>query len=150
MSVGLRTKDCLAVVLLGLCALQAAGCAEVSGTGAVKTSAPSNPSSMPSIPVNVTATAGNAQVTLSWNASADATAYHVKRGAASGGPFSQIAAPSMTGYVDAPLTNGTTYFYVVSSVGAAGESSNSAAVSAKPTAPSQPTPPSATVTGVTI
>jgi polysaccharide biosynthesis protein PslG len=150
MSVRRRAKDCLVAVLLGLCALHAAGCAEVSGTGATKTSAPSNPPGMPASPVNVTATAGNAQVTLSWNASANARAYHVKRGPASGGPFSQIAAPSMTGYVDTPLMNGTTYFYVVSSVGATGESSNSASVSAKPTAPSQPPPPSATVTGVTI
>ena len=47
------------------------------------------------------ATAGNAQVAIAWTASTGATSYHVKRGTASAGPFTQISAPTSTAFTDA-------------------------------------------------
>ncbi|MFZ1030600.1 MAG: glycoside hydrolase family 44 protein, partial [Candidatus Acidiferrales bacterium] len=85
------------------------------------------------------ATAGNAQITLSWSADSGATGYYVKRSTITGGPYTQIATQSSTTYADAGLTNGTKYFYVVAAYNSAGASANSAEASATPTLP----PPSA-------
>jgi fibronectin type 3 domain-containing protein len=84
------------------------------------------------VPGGVTATTGNAEVGLRWSPSVMATSYHVKRSTVSGGPYTLIAAPTFTGYTDVGVKNGVTYFYVVSAVASAGESANSAQVSAKP------------------
>ena len=89
----------------------------------------------PAAPTGLMATAGNAQVGLSWSASAGATGYHVKRSGTTGGPYTQVGAPGVASYTDATVANGTPYFYVVSAVNAAGESANSSEVSATPTAP---------------
>lgn len=96
----------------------------------------SSSASVPAVPAGVTATAGNAQVSLTWTASGDATRYHVKRATKSGGPYSQIAAPTSASYIDTSLTNGTRYYYVASALDSAGESANSAQVSAVPATPS--------------
>jgi hypothetical protein len=93
------------------------------------------PISVPPPPINLTATAGNTQVSLSWTASTGAASYNVKRGTVSGGPYATITSPTTTSYVDMGVTNGTAYFYVVTAVNAAGESGNSNQVSATPTAP---------------
>jgi cellulose 1,4-beta-cellobiosidase len=87
-----------------------------------------------SAPTNLKATAGNAQVTLSWNASAGAASYNVKRAAASGGPYSTLASGSSSlSYLDTAVTNGTTYYYVVSAVAAGGnETADSSQASATP------------------
>ncbi len=45
-----------------------------------------------------------------------------KRATTSGGPYTQVANTSATNDTDAALTNGTTYYYVVSAVNSAGES----------------------------
>ena len=87
---------------------------------------------VPPAPGGLTATAGNTQVSLAWNASSGATSYHVKRATASGGPYTQVAAPATTSATDTGLTNGTAYYYVVSAVNSAGESANSSQVSATP------------------
>jgi fibronectin type 3 domain-containing protein len=99
---------------------------------------PSAPVTVPSTPSGVKATAGNTQVVLSWTASSGATSYHVKRATVSGGPYTQVAAPTAASDTDTGLTNGTTYFYVVSAVNSAGESANSAPVSATPVAAAAP------------
>jgi fibronectin type 3 domain-containing protein len=97
---------------------------------------PNTPSVAPAAPTNLTATPGNAVVALTWTASAGATGYNVKRATTSGGPYTQLAAPSSNGYTDSSVTNGTTYYYVVSAFNSSGESANSAQVSATPNAPS--------------
>ena len=102
----------------------------------------------PSAPTGLAATAGNQQVSLAWNASGGATSYHVKRSTTHGGPYSQIAAPTNTNYTDTGLTNGTTYYYVVSAVNATGESANSSEVSATPSTDAVATIPPAP-TGLT-
>src|SRR5579864_7507975 len=86
----------------------------------------------PAAPTNLMANAGNGQVGLSWSASSGATSYNVKRSTTSGGPYTTIASPTTTSYTDTGVTNGTTYFYVVSAVNTAGESANSSQVSAMP------------------
>ena len=99
------------------------------------TSAPS----IPPAPSGLSATPGNAQVSLSWNASSGATSYNVKRSTTNGGPYSTIATGvGTTGYTNTGLTNGTTYYYVVSASNTAGESPNSNQASATPTAGSSP------------
>jgi hypothetical protein len=87
----------------------------------------------PSAPTNLSATAGDMQVSLSWNSVAGATSYSVKRSTVSGGPYSTIVSGhTTTSYIDSSLTNGSTYYYVVSASNAEGESSNSTQVSAVP------------------
>jgi fibronectin type 3 domain-containing protein len=94
----------------------------------------------PPSPTGLTATSGNAQVVLSWTASSGATSYKVKRAAVTGGPYTTIGSPTSTSYTDSGLTNGTTYYYVVTAVNSAGESGNSPEVNATPHA-TPPTPP---------
>jgi len=106
---------------------------------------PAAPAAPPATPTGLQATAGNAQVSLSWTASTSATSYHVKRSTTNGGPYTQVSAPATANFVDTGLSNGTAYFYVVSAVNAAGESANSSQASATPVAPA--TPP-ATPTGL--
>src|ERR1022692_47633 len=88
----------------------------------------------PSAPAGLTATAGDQQISLSWSASSGATSYNLKRSTTHGGPYSQINAPTATGFTDTGLTDGTTYYYVVSAVNSTGESANSGEVSATPSA----------------
>jgi fibronectin type 3 domain-containing protein len=92
----------------------------------------------PAAPTSLTASAGNAQASLSWSAVAGAASYNVKRALVSGGPYGFVANPTDTSFTDTGLTAGTTYYYVVSANNAAGESANSAEASAI-TAPSAPT-----------
>ncbi len=90
--------------------------------------------SAPAAPA-LTATAGVAQVTLNWNSVTDATSYNVYRATTSGGTYTQIATGVIgTSYTDTELTNGTTYYYVVTAVNGAGESAYSNEASAMPTA----------------
>ena len=107
---------------------ESANSAQVSAT-------PTAPSVSPPAPTNLTATAGDTQVSLIWSASNGATSYNVKRSGTSGGPYTQIAAPTSTSYTDTALTNGTTYYYVVSAINSTGESANSAQVVAVPNPP---------------
>jgi len=91
-------------------------------------------------PTGLVATAGNAQVALTWIASTNATSYNVKRSSVSGGETT-LATVTTTNYADAGLNNGTTYYYEVSAVNGNGEGANSAEVSATPHTipPSAPT-----------
>jgi fibronectin type 3 domain-containing protein len=99
-------------------------------------------------PTNVTALAGNAKVDLSWFASTGATGYNIKRSTTAGGPYTSVAS-NVTGspYTDTTVTNGTTYYYVITAVNATGESANSAQVSATPQAPLPAAPTVPTLTG---
>jgi fibronectin type 3 domain-containing protein len=119
--------------------VSAANSAGSSGNSSEVSATPAFP--VPTAPANLAATAGNAQVALTWSASALATGYHVKRSTSSGTEI-QIATPSTNSYTDTGVTNGTKYFYVVSGVDSAGESANSNEVSVTPEAPQQapPTP----------
>jgi hypothetical protein len=85
-----------------------------------------------SAPTGLTATAGNTEVSLSWNASPGASSYNVKRALVSGGAYTTVTNLAATNCTDTGLVNGTTYYYVVSAVNASGESANSTEASAVP------------------
>lgn len=99
------------------------------------TATPVGATTPPATPINVVATGIDSAITLTWTASAGATTYHIKRSATSGGPYTQIATSNSPAYTDAPLTNGTTYYYVISASNSAGESANSVQVSSAPSGP---------------
>jgi hypothetical protein len=91
----------------------------------------------PAAPTGLAATAGNAQVSLSWTASSGATSYTVKRGTTTGGPYTDFnpnPTTTTTSFTDTSVVNGTTYFYVVTASNAGGESANSSEISATPAA----------------
>ncbi len=100
----------------------------------------------PTAPTGVSATPGNAQVTISWTAVAGATSYNLYWSTATGvTPANGTKVAGVTNpYVQTGLANGTTYYYVVTAANANGESTASAQASAQPTAP----PPPAAPTGV--
>jgi hypothetical protein len=105
-------------------------------------SAPTAASTAPAAPLNLTASGGNQQISLAWTASTGATSYNVKRAATNGGPYTTVASPAGTSYTDTTVTNGTTYYYVVTAVSTSGESANSNLASATPNAtPPPPVPP---------
>ena len=85
-------------------------------------------------PTNLLATPGNNNIALNWTGSVGATNYYVKRSLTNGGPYTVIGYPNTTSYSDLTAVNGTTYYYVVSALNAAGESANSSQVSAIPVA----------------
>ncbi|HWH79064.1 MAG TPA: hypothetical protein VNT76_16895, partial [Candidatus Binatus sp.] len=93
--------------------------------------APGSVSGPPAAPGSLTASPGDSKITLAWNGSADS--FKVKRSLTNGGPYAVIATNVLTAnFLDSPLTNGTTYYYVVSGVNAIGESADSAQASATP------------------
>ena len=95
---------------------------------------------LPVAPTGLTAKAGNGQVGLSWTAVTGAVSYNIKHATISGGPYTKIVGNiSSTSFTNTGLKNGTTYYYMVSAVNSAGESPNSAPVSATPKAPVAPT-----------
>jgi hypothetical protein len=105
------------------------GCGK-SSTSTTTTQAP------PSAPTNLTATPGNAEVSLSWTASAGATGYSIQRSSSDGGPYNAIhSSSSSTSYVDSSVTNGKTYYYVVQASNSSGSSGNSNQAPATPEAP---------------
>jgi hypothetical protein len=95
----------------------------------------------PSQPLNLQATAGNNQVTLTWTApssdgGAPITSYTIYR-ATTTDQYIQIATVSntATNYLDLTVTSGQTYYYTITASNAAGESDNSNVATATPTAP---------------
>jgi len=104
----------------------------------------------PSAPTGVTATAGNAQVTLSWNKVSNAAAYNIYWSTSSGvTPANGTKIPNVTTpYTQPGLTNGVTYYYVVTAINNSGESAPSAQVSATPSGSGGSGSSPATPTGV--
>jgi len=93
-------------------------------------------------PAGLTATPGNAQVSLAWPASVGATSYHVKRATVSGGPYTTVTCATTTTYTDTGLINGTPYYYVVSAAYSAGPNAGGESVdSSEASAPPQGSPP---------
>ena len=103
-----------------------------AGTSANSSQVSATPSASLAAPTGLAATPGNAQVSLTWNASAGATGYNVKRSTTNGSGYATVSSPTGTSYTDTGLTNGTAYYYVVSAVAAGSESVNSSQVSATP------------------
>jgi len=101
----------------------------------------------PSVPQNIQASAGNAQVFLSWTASSSnggsaVTNYQIYRGTSSYGEHFLTEIGNVTSYNDTSVTNGQTYFYEVIAINSAGKSSfysNQASATTKPLPPATPT-----------
>ena len=89
---------------------------------------------IPVVPTGVTAMAVSSGVGLSWNASPGASSYNIERSTVSGGPYTMVGTAPSTAYTDPSVTVGTTYYYVISAVNAAGASTNSAETSVNPAA----------------
>jgi hypothetical protein len=70
-------------------------------------------------------------VTLTWNASQNATSYNVYRGAMHGGPYLKVAsAIANPTYTDVQVTSGQTLYYVTTAVNGSSESGYSNEASA--------------------
>jgi len=98
---------------------------------------PYPPSPVPPVPMDLTATAGLGRVDLKWSPSGaySTQGYSIMRSTASGGPYSQVFSTKTNTsphYADLDVTNGTTYYYVVSAINQSGTSGNSAPASATP------------------
>ena len=107
-----------------------------SGAGSPSTQVSATPQAAPAAPGNLTATAGDSQVSLNWSASPGATSYTLQRALAADGNYIAVAnGLTATAYVDASLVNGTTYSYTVAASNAGGSSTASSPASARPTAP---------------
>lgn len=74
----------------------------------------------PAAPANLQAEPGNGQVTLAWQAVADAAQYIVLRSPLSGGGHVRVALTTDPSYTDTEVVNGQRYYYVVQAIDAAG------------------------------
>ncbi len=114
------------------------------GEGPRSNEASATPANVPSAPQALSATAGNAQATLTWTSPSDdggssITNYVIYRGTTSGGEVILTSIGNVLTYLDTGLSNGQTYYYKVSAINAIGEGSQSDEVSATPgTVPSAP------------
>ena len=100
---------------------------------------------LPPAPTGLTSTAGDAKVTLTWNAVATAGAtYSVFRGTTTNGEASAAVMTGLTSatFTNTGLTNGTTYFFKVTAVVGGVSSAMSTETSATPAA--VPPPPAPT------
>jgi hypothetical protein len=98
----------------------------------------SDSGAVPAAPTGVTVAAGDGQVTVSWDAVSGVTSYNIYMAAQSGVTKSNYSA--LTGgmahigaqnpFVHTGLTNGSTYYFVVTAVNASGESPESTEISA--------------------
>src|SRR5258708_19080686 len=89
---------------------------------------------VPPTPTGLTATGGNAVVSLSWGSSSGATSYKLYRRTTSGGEGTTPYASGITttSYTDNGVTSGTTYYYKVAAVNTAGMSAQSSEANATP------------------
>jgi fibronectin type 3 domain-containing protein len=93
---------------------------------------------VPNAPTGLTAKAGDSSVALTWNTASGALSYNVYYGTASGVTKSSgkvVSAGAAPTYTLTGLTNGTTYYFVVTAANQGGESAISAEVNAKPVSP---------------
>jgi fibronectin type 3 domain-containing protein/lysophospholipase L1-like esterase len=111
------------------------------GESSVSSEVSAIPGGAPSVPAGVNASTGDRQVTLNWNSVTGATSYNIYWSTFSGvsrstgAEITNVTSP----YTHSGLTNGATYYYVVTAIGDCGESSVSSEVSATPgAAPSAP------------
>ncbi len=94
----------------------------------------------PETPLNLWAQAGNGQATVHWTEVDRATSCTIKRATVPGGPYVTVGTRDVpatgwdlgTSFTDTDLTNGTTYYYNVTSSNEAGPSAASLGVAVTP------------------
>lgn len=101
-----------------------------------------NPTNNPSYPVATSAPvaptisralAGDSKVLILWQGIPLASGYNLKRSTVSGGPYTPVTtAVTAASYTDSAVSNGTTYYYVLTATNQIGESALSPEVSATP------------------
>ena len=106
----------------------------LAGCGSGTLSSPTV-STVPAIPIGITAAGGTQQVTISWPTTSGATSYNVYYSTTAGVTISN--GTKITGatspYTQTGLLGGTTYYYIVTAVNSVGESTASAQVTATTT-----------------
>jgi fibronectin type 3 domain-containing protein len=94
---------------------------------------------LPPAPTNATASAADAQVTVSWTAVSEAESYNVYRSDSQTGTYTKVGTPTTASYVDTVGVVGT-YYYKASAVSMGGfESAHSTPITVAVTPPSTPT-----------
>jgi len=121
------------------------------GEGPMSNEVSGTPATTPTGPLVFPPLAGDAQVTLSWQApfyegGLPVTNYDIYRGTSSGSESLLNTIGNVLEYVDTGLTNGVTYYYQVSATNAAGEGPRSSEIHAIPTAPRDTTKPTVAIT----
>jgi len=132
-------------ILLTACFIAAAGCSGSSSNMSTP--------AIPARPTGVTAIAGAGQITIAWSNVNGASSYNVYRGASGVSKITgtKVASVVTRSYVDSSgLVNGNTYYYVVTAVNSAGESSDSSPVHATVPALAPPTAVSAVAGNNTV
>ncbi|ABQ26212.1 fibronectin type III domain-containing protein [Geotalea uraniireducens] len=122
---------------------ESAASAQVSAT---TNATPTPTPTLPAAPTGVMATGGTNQVTLSWSAVSNAASYNIYWSTKTGVTTSNGTKISgaMSPAVQAGLAAGTTYYYIVTAVNSAGESTPSVQVAATTVTPTPaPTVPAA-------
>lgn len=114
--------------------------------GGSSSSNTNNTTTVPTVPIGLTATAGNAQVALAWAAVSGATSYNIYYSTTTGVSTTsgtKISGITAASYMQISLTNGTPYYYIVTALNSAGESTASSQATATPiipiTVPTAPT-----------
>jgi fibronectin type 3 domain-containing protein/regulation of enolase protein 1 (concanavalin A-like superfamily) len=79
------------------------------------------------VPVNLIVAAGDAKNILEWDSILNFT-YTIKRSTTPGGPYTTIANLSTTRFTDTSVSNGTIYYYIVTSTDSAASSKEVAAL----------------------
>jgi phage tail sheath protein FI/fibronectin type 3 domain-containing protein len=135
--------------------VEASNAGGASGPSSEVSATPTAATTAPATPTGLTAAAGDAQVTLNWDAAANAAYYQIYVGTSPNGESSTAATPpgpvygSTSATVNVGLTNGTEYYFQVKAFNSflpAGTGPSNEA-SATPQAPPPPAIP-ATPTGV--
>src|SRR5438552_2355486 len=98
---------------------------------------PNPPATVPGAPQGLSATPGDATVSLTWsppssNGGSPITHYKIYRGTTSGGETPRATIGNVLTYSDTAVTNGVMYFYQVSAVNSVGEGALSGEVSVTP------------------
>jgi len=88
----------------------------------------------PAAPTGLTATAGDASITVKWTAVTGAATYNIYRSTTAGGEGTTAYKTGVTGvsFADTGLTNGVTYYYNLAAVNSGGTSAQSSEASATP------------------